>query len=67
MSIWLHTAILSAAITATVALASASIPNIAPGVAAKGDRLTVTGEGRTYVTVEARGDGMSELIRMPVE
>ena len=67
MSIWLHTAILATAITATVAIASASILDVAPGIAAKTDRLAVVDDGRTYVTVETRADGVSELRRLPID
>lgn len=66
MSIWLHTAILATGIAATVAIASASILDVAPRIAAKADRLAVTTAGRTYVTVETRGEGVSELRRVPI-
>lgn len=66
MSIWLHTAILATGIAATVAIASASILDAAH-VAAKGDRLAAADDGRAYVTVETRGDGVSELRRIQVD
>ena len=67
MSIWLHTAILATGIVATVAIASASIVNVAPLVAAKTDRLAVVDAKTGYVTVETRSDGTSELRRVPVD
>jgi hypothetical protein len=70
MSIWLHTAILATGLAATVAvgIASATIyENASNRVAAKADRLPVVGPQAAYVTVETRGDGVSELSRTPID
>ena len=69
MSVLLQAAILATGLAATVAIgiASAAIQgNASMPVAAKADRLAVATSGTVYATVETRGDGMSELRRIPI-
>lgn len=68
MAPWFHTAVLATGFAATVAvgLASASMLLTANTAAPKADRLPVVADGRGYVTVETRGDGVSVLNRVQI-
>ena len=69
MSVLLQAAILATGLAATVAIgiASAAIhENASMRVAAKADRLAVATSGTVYATFETRGDGVSELRRVPL-
>lgn len=69
MTLWIHSAILAATVSAiaAVGIASASFNSFEP-VAAKSDRLPVaSAAGDTYLTVETRRDGISVLSRIPVD
>lgn len=69
MSVLFQTAILATGLAATVAIgiASAAIhENASISVAAKADRLAVATSATVYATVETRGDGISELRRIPI-
>ncbi len=70
MTIWFHTTILATSIAATIAvgIASAEKYNSEPAVAQKGDLLTPQSAAvntQAFVTVEARGKGVSVLTRVP--
>jgi hypothetical protein len=71
MTIWFHSTILATGLAATVAvgIAGAAVYNgfDAP-IAPKADRLPAAklDAGKSFVTVETRGDGVSVLSRLPV-
>jgi hypothetical protein len=72
MTIWFHSTIIATSLAATIAvgLASAAKYESAPAVAPKGDLqpiATETTPAPEYVTVEARGDGVSVLTRVPAK
>jgi hypothetical protein len=69
MTLWIHSAILAATVSAiaAVGIAGASFDASAP-VAAKADRLPLASAAdETYLTVETRRDGVSVLNRIPVD
>ena len=68
MNIWIQSAILATTLLGAVAvgIASASTGGSAPA-AAKADRLPIATDAPAYVTVEARGDGVSILKRIPLD
>ena len=70
MSIWFHSTILATGLAATVAvgIAGAAVyDSLTIPVAPKADRLPIaaTGQLKSYVTVETRGNGVSLLSRLP--
>lgn len=70
MTLRFHALILMTVIAATAAVgfASAAILTDQPPAATKGDRLPVaqSADAGDYVTIETRGDGVSELKRIPL-
>ena len=71
MTIWFHSTILATGLAATVAvgIAGAAVYNsLDMPVGAKADRLPLVklDAGKSFVTVETRGDGVSVLNRLPV-
>jgi hypothetical protein len=71
MTVWFHSTIIATGLLATVAvgIAGAAVYNRFDGpVAARADRLPVptVAAGKTFVTFETRGDGVSVLNRVPV-
>jgi hypothetical protein len=68
MTLWIHSAILAATVSAiaAVGIAGASF-DVAEPVAVKADRLPLVAAADTYLTVETRRDGVSVLNRIPVD
>jgi hypothetical protein len=72
MTIWFHSTILATSIAATIAvgLASAAKYESQPIAAPKGDFLMPQSSAvdtEAFVTVEARGEGVSVLARVPAD
>jgi hypothetical protein len=68
MTLWIHSAILAATVSAiaAVGIASASFDSGEPA-AVKADRLPLVAAADTYLTIETRRDGVSVLNRIPVD
>jgi hypothetical protein len=69
MSLKLHSTILATGLAATLAVgfAGAALVVDHPSLAApKGDRLPIATTAMASVTVETRHDGVSDLIRIPL-
>ncbi len=67
MTLWIHSAILAATVSAiaAVGIASASF-DVAEPAAVKADRLPLVASADSYMTVETRRAGVSVLSRIPV-
>ena len=72
MNVWIHTAILATTLVAALAVGIASAsPQFTPrsetNLAAKADRLPVDVTVDGYVTIETRGERLSNLRRVPID
>jgi hypothetical protein len=68
MTLWFHSTILATSLAATVAIGIASASLYSDnGTGAKADKLPLAASSETtYLTLEARAEGVSTLSRVPL-